>query len=776
MLLLWTLLCISIRDAAPVNVTVGVLLTYTGSWQSYAEGTMTNLQLWEEHLQSLPELQVSFVHVDVEKSKEIAEQAAFGLIHGNYTGQIMSGNLAPVDVLIAPYSTSRTERVAMVTERHNIPLLGTTSTDYQLYKTGDAPRPYSTYTWSHTLARNQYTNMIHSLHLQGATRLSLVYDANEGFNDNEIEGIREAATQMGMTIDLDEGWTNHGDQNELSLLKDGDILVAAFYSGNGACESIVNYLHDHDINFNAMIFAVCSGSAFRSELNEKSDYILNSVLWHPLIGGSDFEDNRFSAWQRFPNASEYASAFMQARGRVPDYRDASSMAALYRLNAAIARGGANWRQYLENHVEPSFYGWIGSDGLTSYNPHARVVSIQNCRNKDCYNPAVSTSQIVLPTESSQQMMVYPIPNWSDRICYPDCVECELCEMLFKLTTNVLYSLVITCFVTMGGTYYYFKKYHQEEKTLKDVQWEAIVYWPTVALLLYSTFMEIISLVNYIAFRDSLGFSMWKIVVVGISVGISFLMRVLDTRDTIFKIYYVHQEIHYTCETTKQEWEQVTRKHRRDTLGLKNVILSAAGQTPIFLFNIILLATSDVQIKSALSIIISIIVTAFSLGKMAVTYTDTHDIEELGVLIQYCASNSRTSIRPKDISFYIKNKKFEKKHGDEKREVQNKFQNIVRLASPKKARSQPNFSDKVIVSPNTNELNIVRLASPAKAPSQPNISEPIPVPANTNELPQGWRECIQPDSGRAYYVNDIEKTTTWDDPRNAPPQFNVASEV
>ena len=111
---------------------------------------------------------------------------------------------------------------------------------------------------------------------------------------------------------------------------------------------------DNDINYNAIVLAICSGHDFYTDVREKAAYVLDSVLWNPKMSGSLFEDGSFSSWQRFEKSSNYTVEFYVERGRVPDYRDASSMAAIYRLHSALANGGTEWSNFLEGRLEPSF--------------------------------------------------------------------------------------------------------------------------------------------------------------------------------------------------------------------------------------------------------------------------------------------------------------------------------------------------------------------------------------------------------------------------------------
>ena len=67
------------------------------------------------------------------------------------------------------------------------------------------------------------------------------------------------------------------------------------------------------------------------------------------------------------------------------------------------------------------------------------------------------------------------------------------------------------------------------------------------------------------------------------------------------------------------------------------------------------------------------------------------------------------------------------------------------------------------------------AAPVAAPPPP---APAPAPANVAPLPPGWEERVDPTSGRSFFVDLVNKTTSWERPaaEAAPPEVPMGTAV
>lgn len=698
-----------IINVASLELTIGTLLTHTDSrWSGHAQGCLQNIRIYDDYLRDNDYLvngeyvNLTFVRADVHHDSELLKEVTEELIQGNHNSLWDGQQEQPADMIFCPYSSGFTTIVSEITQGYNIPTIASCAAADTLYLNNDGSRRFNQLVSPGGLASEYLSVFVQLLNVLGVRTITIITEEGESFAEAMAQGIRnQVARYSGMSVTYDFTVTPDYSLSDvaahLSLNDVSDAVFGAVY--DDVCEILLNTFQSYDINYNAIIFSTCVGNTdFQEAMGSKHHFVMGPTFWNKDLTSHIYDETTHSAIKMFPSVTVteeiqvenlnwnensnfnqwstktlqrtklapelFYDAYMSSLGRTPTYQDAQCMSSVYLLHNAIDKAtlyNIDISEGLEDILETSLVGLLGinPDG---YNDIVKPLGAQYDDN--------GYVSLVYPSSVANASVIFPIPPWNQRHCWPDsCEECEICDQLFDLTKNVLYGSIAFIFTFVMFSYWYLNSQAPEdhEPIKANLIKEIVPVILAFGVLMYTQFTNIISLLNYI-YLPGESTNVNQVLAYGIAVGGSVLVGMMNAFLSSKKIVFILIEYRYEYADHKDKWDFEERRHSRTMMGASLALVSLVSQLPTFVINLVFIFLSDnVPIKNVRSAVVAVVLTAIEIGKIIVGYSMQQLQKEYKGFVHYCAtSTGRISLAPQDINRYAERGSFGRELGQSKK--------------------------------------------------------------------------------------------------------------
>ncbi|HSF06819.1 MAG TPA: amino acid ABC transporter substrate-binding protein [Methylomirabilota bacterium] len=232
-----------------------------------------------------------------------------------------------VDVVIGPYSSSITEAVANVTEKHKKVMVAPLADTPSIFK-----RPSG--------RKRNYVVMVLSpaeVYLEGLVDLAgkrglksvAIVSEDTPFARASAQGVAEQSKRRGMQVVFQEGYPRGKGDFAALLTKlkplNPDVLAAA----TNFDDAIAITRQIRDLNVNPKMYGVTVGgelSEFYDALQQNAEYIYGATQWEPTLP--------------YPGQKAFVDAYRREFGREPVYHAAAGYAGCQIYAEAVRRAGS----------------------------------------------------------------------------------------------------------------------------------------------------------------------------------------------------------------------------------------------------------------------------------------------------------------------------------------------------------------------------------------------------------------------------------------------------
>ncbi|GAB5368114.1 hypothetical protein AAMO2058_001290400 [Amorphochlora amoebiformis] len=433
------LLQLSLLPVSAFNLTVGVLLTSSGSdvntvgtraWR--AKETYNITQIFAEAVRTRGAASgasslknISFVYVDVGTGS--TDQTNIE------SKRMCNGTYGKVDFIISPFSSGATQRAAVsCLDEDHIMISGGAASE-AVYSCLISNQDTAGCT-DKVIGQRRFGNLfgvipLSSQYMEPVVQLTKLAGANSiaffhttglfettmcenALTEASFFGFEKVYPLYEVTDQNDDGYWN----TLLNNLENDkpDVVVGCVLSA--ACQTFVEKAFQANYLPKFLALSVCVGSTgSETALGDKLNFIAGPVLWDSRCTTANCDESRASIVRFYNQDSgviapmEFSHAYENFTSFTPSYQAAGSMAALYALTYAIERSQTNQtallREALNDISQPSFYGLLEGSRLGA-NREKQMLLLQ-------YDD-VTKAEIVFPLSSDTMSVIYPIPTWDER--------------------------------------------------------------------------------------------------------------------------------------------------------------------------------------------------------------------------------------------------------------------------------------------------------------------------------------------------------------------------
>ncbi len=379
-------------NASGPPLIIGAPLALTGSLAAEGNLTKNGYDLWVEELNKAGGIRigrqrrtVQIKYYDDESDAQKSAQFAEHLILEEGVG-----------LLLGPYGSAATTRVAEIAERYQVPMVEGNGAAESAFSRG-----YE-YTFGVLSPAQQYAAVMVALAAQQNPKpasLAILF-ANDAFSVEVAEGAKAFAQSQGIKVpvyeryqvnstDLSGGVTAAKVAGAEMLLNSGHLV-----------ESLAIMKAAKELDYNPKLFAFTVGPAtpnFIQTLGEDAEYVVTSSQWADTL--------QYRGIDIFGTSLRYVELYREKFDSDPDYHAAGGTAAAISLQASIEQAGSldskKIRDALASLDMMTFYGRVRFDqrGLNIYKPMV-VQQIQDGK-----------LVTVWPPDGSERPLRYPTPPW-----------------------------------------------------------------------------------------------------------------------------------------------------------------------------------------------------------------------------------------------------------------------------------------------------------------------------------------------------------------------------
>lgn len=359
---------------------LGVALSETGRFAESARSMRQAYDLWREQINDAGGIdgrQVELVYYDDESLPDTARVLAERLI-----------NQDDVFLLLGPYSSGITAVMAAVSEREQVPLLGTIASDSTTWLERDLRWTFQAFASS----RFDHRGFMELAAEQGVERMAVLYEESPFSIDAKNWAVDEGGPEHGITVDA---YGYQSDDLDFSSITQriADSGVETVSMGGYVAPGIqfTQGLIERGVQLQGYHFIQAGDEATREGLGEPIEGVLGRTPWHP---GLDTEGN-----------ANFVTTYNEAYGGDPDYQAATAFATGQLTAAAIEAAGSDReavREFLATETAETVMGTYEVDErLTQIGYQYAVTQWQGGENVLIGGPEVEDPQPV----------VWPKPAW-----------------------------------------------------------------------------------------------------------------------------------------------------------------------------------------------------------------------------------------------------------------------------------------------------------------------------------------------------------------------------
>jgi len=429
------------------TVTIGHLRSTKAGIDHWIGLHQNNLDLFKEMYAQKSFKPIEYVHLTRDIGTDIAE----------YRSAMGEMKAQGVDVFFCPYSSGETTKCLIVGTELETPVVGFGSSGHGLYvnaTTGKRRTPY--FHCYNFWGRDTIAPFMGVFATEGVKTMTVFYEDNPYHVDN-LYGMQQYVQAADNDLVISNEVVIDASADDLksylrSKLEDNppsDAIVMLLYRQN--CDAIQEILFDGSFYFKMIVIAATCGGAKFEDLKEKAAYVVGPIWWDKRLFGVTYSEDESCEACLFPardgksSAAIYAEEYNKRFDKDPHPIEACMMANFYKIHQAMIyalkcdiRFGEP--VHLNEHLDRvtmgnSFYGPIGSSPY-GHNYFAKPILAQ-------YRKEGGWPQdIVFPASLSTAKMVYPMPDYGDRECFPDCEECPECIILNTIWLYIFFWTVI----------------------------------------------------------------------------------------------------------------------------------------------------------------------------------------------------------------------------------------------------------------------------------------------------------------------------------------------
>ncbi len=373
---------------------IGVPLAATGADSREGALTKQGYDLWADVVNAQGGIKVGgtayriqIIYYDDQSKPQISAELTDKLISQDH-----------VNLLLGPYGSPATFADAAIAEKYRVPMVEANGAARKIFQQG-----YH-YVFGPLSPADQYAAAM----LQAAATLMpkpqsvAILSADDLFSLEVATGAKTWAEQHGMKILYYQKYPSGAPDLSASLTAIKSLQPDLLIGSGHLQESLVIMKEAQSLGVNVKFFGFTVGPTtpdFVKSLGAAAEYVFASSQWTA--------DLKYTG-PVFGSTADYARAFEQKYGFVPDYHAAQSSAGGLTLQLAIEKAGSIDRQKVRDalaslNVE-TFYGRIKFDpeGLNVYKPMV-TVQIQHGKVLTVWPPNVASAKAI-----------YPTPVWSAR--------------------------------------------------------------------------------------------------------------------------------------------------------------------------------------------------------------------------------------------------------------------------------------------------------------------------------------------------------------------------
>lgn len=361
-------------------IRLGVALSETGRYAESARSMRQAYDLWLEQVNDAGGIDgrpVELVYYDDESLPDTARVLAERLI-----------NQDDVFLLLGPYSSGITAVMAAVSEREQVPLLGTIASDSTTWLERDLNWTFQAFASS----RFDHQGFMELAAEQGAERMAVLYEETPFSIDAKDWAVEVGGPELGITVDA---YGYQSDDLDFSSITQriADSGVQTVSMGGYVAPGIqfTQSLIERGVQLEGYHFIQAGDEATRDGLGEPIEGVLGRTPWHPDL---DTEGN-----------ADFVTTYNEAYGGDPDYQAATAFATGQLTAAAIEAAGTDReavRAFLASETADTVMGTYEVDERLGQIGYQYAVT----QWQGGENVLISGSEVEDP-----QPVVWPKPAW-----------------------------------------------------------------------------------------------------------------------------------------------------------------------------------------------------------------------------------------------------------------------------------------------------------------------------------------------------------------------------
>lgn len=365
-------------DDGPIRL--GVALSETGRFAESARSMRQAYDLWLKQLNDAGGIQgrpVELVYYDDESLPDTARVLAERLI-----------NQDDVFMLLGPYSSGITAVMAAVSEREQVPLIGTIASDSTTWQERELNWTFQAFASS----RFDHRGFTEIAAKHGAERMAVLYEESPFSIDAKNWAVEQGGPELGIAIDAYGYQSNDLDFSSIAQrIADSGVKTVSMGGYVAPGIQFTQALIERGVSLDGYHFIQAGDEATREGLGESIDGVLGRTPWHPELST---EGN-----------ADFVATYTEAYGSQPDYQAATAFAAGQLAAAAIEAAGTDReavRDFLATQTVDTVMGtYQVDDRLTQIGYQYAVTQWQDGQNVLVAGPNVE----------SPQPVIWPKPAW-----------------------------------------------------------------------------------------------------------------------------------------------------------------------------------------------------------------------------------------------------------------------------------------------------------------------------------------------------------------------------
>ena len=365
-------------DDSPIRL--GVALSDTGRFANSAQSMRQAYDLWNEQINEAGGIdgrQVELVYYDDESLPDTARVLAERLI-----------NKDDVFMLLGPYSSGITAVMAAVSEREQVPLLGTIASDSTTWAKRDLKWTFQAFASS----RFDHRGFMEIAAEQGAERMAVLFEESPFSIDAKDWAVEEGGPELGIQVDAYGYQSDDLDFSSITQrIADSGVETVSMGGYTAPGIQFTQSLIERGVALQGYHFIQAGDEATREGLGESIEGVLGRTPWHPEL---DTEGN-----------ADFVQTYTEKFDSEPDYQAATAFATGQLAAAAIEQAGTDReavREFLATQTTETVMGTYEVDErLAQIGYQYAMTQWQGGQNVLVGGPEVKAPQPV----------VWPKPAW-----------------------------------------------------------------------------------------------------------------------------------------------------------------------------------------------------------------------------------------------------------------------------------------------------------------------------------------------------------------------------